>query len=142
MPAAGHLVHMPAHVYERTGEYAAAAQSNVDAAAADEAYIKASGAQGIYPLMYYSHNLHFLAIANSMQGRFAEAMKAAQQLEANVRPALKDMPMLEGFLTITPLMLVRFNRWSDIEKLPQPDPKLFGINAIWHFARGIAYAST
>src|SRR5258708_17432734 len=64
MPAAGHLVHMPAHVYERTGDYAAAAQSNVDAAAADEAYIKASGAQGIYPLMYYSHNLHFLAIAN------------------------------------------------------------------------------
>jgi hypothetical protein len=61
VPDAGHLVHMPAHIYARTGDYAAAAQSNVDAAAADEAYLKASGVQGIYPLMYYSHNLHFPA---------------------------------------------------------------------------------
>jgi tetratricopeptide (TPR) repeat protein len=141
MPAAGHLVHMPAHIYERTGDYAAAAQSTADAAAADEAYIRASGAQGIYPLMYYSHNLHFLAIANSVQGRYAEAMKAAKQLEGNVTPALKEMPMLEGFLTVTPLMLLRFNRWDDIEKLPQPDASLFGINAVWHLTLGMAYAS-
>ena len=141
MPAAGHLVHMPAHIYQRTGDYAAAAQSNVDAAAADEAYIKTSGVQGIYPLMYYSHNLHFLAIANGAQGRYAAAMKAAGQLDANVSPAIKEMPMLEGFLTVTPLLLVRFNRWEEIQKLPQPDPKLFGINAVWHFARGMAYAS-
>src|SRR6267142_1115328 len=141
MPAAGHLVHMPAHIYQRTGDYAAAAQSNVDAAAADEAYIKASGAQGVYPLMYYSHNLHFLAIANSVQGRYADAMKAAKQLEGNVTPALKEMPMLEGFLTVTPLMLLRFNRWDEIEKLPRPDASLFGINAVWHFTRGMAYAA-
>ena len=63
MPAAGHLVHMPAHIYQRTGDYEAAAQSNRDAAAADRAYMESNGAQGIYPLMYYSHNLHFLAIA-------------------------------------------------------------------------------
>jgi tetratricopeptide (TPR) repeat protein len=142
MPAAGHLVHMPAHIYERTGDYEAAARSNEDAAAADQAYIKATGLQGVYPLMYYSHNLHFLAIANTMQGRFADAMKAAKSLEANVSPALKEMPMLEGFMTVMPLILVRFNRWDEILKLPQPDQKRFGLNAIWHFARGMAYAST
>jgi len=141
MPAAGHLVHMPAHIYERTGDYAAAAQSNVDAAAADEAYIKTSGGRGIYPAMYYSHNLHFLAIANCVQGRYGDAMNAALRLEANVTPALKEMPMLEGFLTVTPLIRLRFNRWDEILKTPEPDPKLFGINAIWHFTRGMAYAS-
>ncbi len=98
MPAAGHLVHMPAHIYARTGDYENAARSNEDAAAADRAYIAASGTQGVYPLMYYSHNLHFLAIACSIEGRFADAMKAAKQLEANVGPHLKEMPMLEGFM--------------------------------------------
>ena len=142
IPAAGHLVHMPAHIYARTGDYDEAARSNLDAAAADEAYLKSSGDQGIYLAMYYSHNLHFLAIANTTQGRLAEAMKAAGRLESNVNPRLKEMPMLEGFLTVSPLILVRFNRWDDIQKLPQPDPKLFGINAVWHFARGMAYASS
>jgi len=140
MPAAGHLVHMPAHIYARTGDYENAALSNVHAAAADEAYIKAGGLQGIYPLMYYSHNLHFLAISYSMEGRFAAAMRATKQLEANVSPHLKAMPMLEGFMTVTPLLLVRFNRWNDIEKLPQPDASLKGVTAVWHFSRGMAFA--
>ncbi len=140
MPAAGHLVHMPAHIYARTGDYANAALSNVHAAAADEAYIKAGGLKGIYPLMYYSHNLHFLAIAYSMEGRFADAMRATKQLEANVSPHLKEMPMLEGFMTVTPLMLVRFNRWDDIEKLPPPDASLKGVTAVWRFARAMAFA--
>jgi tetratricopeptide (TPR) repeat protein len=141
MPAAGHLVHMPAHIYARTGDYQNAALSNQQAAVADEAYIKAGGLKGIYPLMYYSHNLHFLAIADSMQGRFTDAMRATKQLEANVSPHLKDMPMLEGFMTVKPLMLVRFNRWDDIEKLPQPEASLKGVTAVWHFARGVAFAN-
>ncbi len=140
MPAAGHLVHMPAHVYARTGDYKNAALSNMHAAAADEAYIKAGGLKGIYPLMYYSHNLHFLAIASSMEGRFAASMQATKQLEANVSPHIKDMPMLEGFMTVTPLMLVRFSRWDDVEKLPQPAPSLKGANAVWRFARAMAFA--
>ncbi len=77
-PAAGHLVHMPAHVYIRTGDYAAAVKTNQAAALADRAYIKASGAQGIYPMMYYSHNLHFIAMCSAMNGDYAEAMKNAQ----------------------------------------------------------------
>jgi tetratricopeptide (TPR) repeat protein len=138
-PAAGHLVHMPAHIYARTGDYEAAALSNKDAARADEAYIKAHGAEGLYPAMYYTHNLHFLAIADSMSGRFADALTAAQHLEAHVAPYVKAMPMLEGFMTVSPLLLVRFNRWDDIERLPAPDKSMVGVTAVWHFARGMAF---
>jgi tetratricopeptide (TPR) repeat protein len=139
VPAAGHLVHMPAHIYERTGDYQSAALSNKEAAKADEAYIKASGVTGVYPLMYYSHNLHFLAIASATAGRFADAMTAAKQLEAHVGPQLKEMPMLEGFMMVAPLILVQFNRWDDIEKLPQPDASMVATTAVWHFARGMAF---
>lgn len=139
IPAAGHLVHMPAHIYARTGDYEAAALSNKDAARADETYMKARGAGGLYPAMYYSHNLHFLAIAESMSGRFASALAATKQLEEHVGPHLKAMPMLEGFMTVTPLLLVRFNRWDEIEKLSAPDKSLAGTTALWHFARGMAF---
>jgi tetratricopeptide (TPR) repeat protein len=139
IPAAGHLVHMPAHIYQRTGDYESAALSNQEAARADEAYIKYTGAQGIYPLMYYSHNLHFLAIAYSMEGRFADAMNAARQLESNIRPHIKEMPMLEGFMTVPPLLLVRFRRWDDIEKLARPEQSMKATNAVWHFARSMAF---
>jgi tetratricopeptide (TPR) repeat protein len=139
IPAAGHLVHMPAHIYARTGDYEAAALSNKDAARVDEAYMKTRGAGGLYPAMYYTHNLHFLAIAASMSGSFADARVAVQQLEAHVAPHVKAMPMLEGFMTVSPLLLVRFNRWDDIEKLPAPDKGMVGTTAVWHFARGMAF---
>lgn len=141
MPAAGHLVHMPAHIYERTGDYEEAARSNEEAAAADRAYLTNASGPGIYGLMYYSHNLHFLAIAYSMQGRLIDSVNAAKLLDGNVSPAVKEMPMLEGFLTVTPLIYVRFNRWDDIQKLRQTDPALPGLGAVCHFARGMAYAS-
>ncbi len=141
MPAAGHLVHMPAHIYERTGDYEAAARSNRDAAEADRSLFKLSGASGMYPLMYYNHNLHFLAVACSMEGRFADAMKAALQLEASVAPHVKEMPMLGRFMQTSALMLVRFRRWNDILKLPSPAADSTDINLIRHFARGMAYAA-
>lgn len=141
VPAAGHLVHMPAHIYARTGDYEAAALSNKYAARVDEAYMKAYGAGGLYPAMYYSHNLHFLAIADSMSGRFADSLAAAKRLEAYVAPHLKMMPMLEGFMIVSPLILVRFNQWDEIEKLPAPDKSLAGATAVWHFARGMAFAA-
>src|SRR5437764_155437 len=142
MPAAGHIVHMPAHIYERTGDYAAAAQSNEDAAAADRAYIKANGAQGVYPLMYYNHNLHFMAVAYSMEGRYADSMRAARQLEDNVGPHVQGMPMLGRFMQTSALLLVRFRRWDDILRLPHPDANPTDINLIRHFARGMAFAAT
>jgi tetratricopeptide (TPR) repeat protein len=96
----------------------------------------------MYPVMYYNHNLHFLAIAYSMAGRYREAMRSAQLLEANVRPRVKEMPMLEGFLTTSDLMLVRFRRWDEILKLPETDTAGPATSAVRRFARGMAYAAT
>jgi tetratricopeptide (TPR) repeat protein len=141
-PAAGHIVHMPAHVYIRTGDYDAAVKTNQKAATADEAYIKASGAQGIYPMMYYSHNLHFIAMCSAMNGNYAESKKAADMLAAHVAPAVKDMPPLEGFMTIPMAVEVRFHRWSDILAAKPPDPAMKVSTVFYHFARGMALAAT
>ncbi len=141
VPGAGHLVHMPAHIYVRTGDYERAAHSNEAAAAADRAYLKTTGAQGVYPLMYYSHNLHFLAYASGMEGRFAEAKKAADMLVANVAPAAADMPMVEPFVGTPLFVLLRFHRWNDILKTPAPGPRLPTTTAVWRFARGVALAA-
>ena len=140
-PAAGHLVHMPAHIYARVGDHAAAAHSNQVAAAADKTFLAQTKQQGVYPLMYYSHNLHFLAYDATMDGNFAEAKDAAARLVANVAPSVKMMPMLEGFLPTPMLVLVAFERWADILKLPAPDPSLATTTAVWHFARGLAQAN-
>jgi tetratricopeptide (TPR) repeat protein len=141
-PAAGHIVHMPAHVYIRTGDYDAAVKTNQKAATADEAYINASGAQGIYPMMYYSHNLHFIAMCSAMNGNYAESKKAADMLAAHVAPAVKDMPPLEGFMTIPMAVEVRFHRWSDILTAKPPDPAMKVSTVFYHFARGMALAAT
>ena len=140
-PAAGHLVHMPAHVYIRTGDYGAAVKTNQDAAAADQAYIKASGAQGIYPLMYYSHNLHFIAMCSAMNGDYAEASKTAALLASHVGPHVKAMPPLEGFMTIPVAVDVRFHKWDEILKMPQPSADMKVTTVFWHFARGMALAA-
>ncbi len=141
-PAAGHIVHMPAHVYIRTGDYAAAVKANEEAAAVDRAYIKATGVQGIYPMMYYSHNLHFIAMCSAMNGNFLEAKKNADMLAAHVGPHVKEMPPLEGFMTIPLAVNIRFHRWADILKTPQPDPTMQTTTVFWHFARGLALAGT
>ena len=141
-PSAGHIVHMPAHVYIRTGDYDAAIRTNEAAARADEAYIQASGAKGIYPGMYYSHNLHFIAIAASMDGNFAQSKQAADRLAAHVQPMMHDMPMLEGFLTVPTAVLLRFEKWDDVLKIPAPDSNLKTSTLFWHYAQGMALAAT
>jgi tetratricopeptide (TPR) repeat protein len=144
VPNAGHLVHMPAHIYARVGDFEAAAKSNEAAAAVDIAYINATGVQGIYPAMYYSHNLHFLAYAAMQEGKFEEARKASEMLAGNIRLRAQGMPasMTEGFLTYSLLVPVRFRKWQDIPAVPASDSKLPLMTATWHFARGMAAAST
>ncbi|HEU4596725.1 MAG TPA: hypothetical protein VFS10_16425 [Pyrinomonadaceae bacterium] len=141
-PAAGHLVHMPAHIYMRVGDYEAAARSNDLAAAADRAYFEASDLRGIYAAAYYSHNLHFLAAARNMQGRYADSMRAARQLEENVRPYLKEMPFFESFLPTATLTMVRFGRWDEVLREPEPPASQPVTKALWRWARGMAYAAT
>src|SRR5580765_2298263 len=141
-PNAGHIVHMPAHIYIRTGDYEAAVETNQKAAEVDRTYIKASGAQGIYPMMYYSHNLHFVAMCGAMNGRYTEARKNADLLVANVGPHVKDMPPLEGFMTIPVAVEIRFHHWNEILKMPQPDPGMKTATVFWHFGRGLALVGT
>ena len=141
-PAAGHIVHMPGHVYIRTGDYEAAVKTNELAAAADRAYIESSGAQGIYPMMYYSHNLHFIAMCSAMNGNYSEAKHSADMLASHVGPHVKDMPPLEGFMTIPMAVGIRFHRWDDVLNSPQPDPSMKITTVFWHFARGMALADT
>lgn len=141
-PNAGHIVHMPAHIYIRTGDYEAAVQTNEKAAEVDRSYIKATDAQGIYPMMYYSHNLHFVAVCGAMNGRYAEARKNADLLAANVGPHVKEMPPLEGFMTIPMAVEIRFHHWNEILKMPAPDPAMKATTVFWHFGRGLALAGT
>ena len=141
-PAAGHIVHMPAHIYIRTGDYEAALKTNQKAALADQAYIKGGAAPGIYSIMYYSHNLHFIAMAAAMNGNYAESRRGAQLLAANVGPHVKDMPALGGFMTVPMAVEVRFHKWNEILKMPPPDPAIETASVFWHFARGLALAGT
>ena len=139
-PAAGHLVHMPAHIYDHVGNYAGAAHANVVGAAADRAYIK-QGGNGLYPMMYYSHNLHFLAFANATRGHYSEAISAANQLAEHVGPAVNDMPMLEGFLPSATLINVHFQKWNLLLATPKPPESQPAFTALWHFGRAMAYAA-
>jgi tetratricopeptide (TPR) repeat protein len=141
-PAAGHLVHMPGHIYIRTGDYAQAAKVNIDAAAVDRAYIKATGANGMYPAMYFSHNLHFQVENFNRTGQYAEARRAARELEDNVRQHLKHMPMVEGFLPYPMFVRLRFGKWDEMLKVAEPDKSQPVTNTVWHYARGVALVAT
>jgi tetratricopeptide (TPR) repeat protein len=141
-PAAGHIVHMPSHVYIRTGDYEAAVKTNEQAVSVDQAYINATGVQGMYPLMYYSHNLQFIAACASMNGNYSEAKQNADKLAAHVGPHVQEMPPLEGFMTVPMAVDVRFHRWEEILQMPQPNPAMKIATVYWAFARGMALAGT
>jgi tetratricopeptide (TPR) repeat protein len=141
-PAEGHLAHMPAHIYARVGDHSASAHCNQVAIAADKKFLGETHDEGVYKLMYYSHNMHFLAFAGCMNGNFSEAKDAAAKLVANVAPGVKMMPDLEGFLPTPMIVLAAFEKWSDILKLSAPDPSFVTTNAVWHSLRGIALANT
>ncbi|MGH8165645.1 MAG: hypothetical protein ACREQ1_00295 [Woeseiaceae bacterium] len=141
VPGAGHLVHMPAHIYWRVGRYHDASEANVRAAAVDESYIAQCNAQGFYPAMYYPHNIHFLWAASSMEGRSKVAIEAARKVAANVRLEMIDeFPGVEFFHTIPLLALTQFGRWDEVLAEPQPRADLEFSNGIWHYVRATAYA--
>lgn len=142
-PAAGHLVHMPAHTYQRTGNFDGAAQANVRAVAADRAYFKAQHLEGVanmYDSGYYTHNMHFLASSCAMEGNNACTQQAAKQLIDHIVPEVKGNPQVEWYTPTQPWMLVRFDQWQTILATPLPSPDLKVLTAFWHYARGSAYA--
>lgn len=143
VPKAGHLVHMPAHIYERTGNYTEAAHNNAEAAKIDHAYAAEAGKTGsIYDLMYHSHNEQFEAMSASMAGHYAEAKKAADAMAARLAPHAKMMPMLDAFI-LTPIWVdVRFNKWTAVLARPEPAKELTATHAMWRYSRSLAFAAT
>lgn len=142
VPAAGHLVHMPAHIYMRTGRYDEAAASNRQAATADSVYVARTGANGVYTMMYSPHNVHFLWASLAMAGRSAEALAAGRRAAAML-PAevVQAMPMAE-FIPPTPwFSLVRFGRWDEMILEPAPPAGQRYVSGMWHYARGMALAA-
>ncbi len=142
VPAAGHLVHMPAHIYIRTGDYDAAVKSNHRAVAADDAYFRARPVSNmIYTMGYRLHNLHFLAAAAMMDGDFDAAIQAAKDLESRANGREVDLAAAEMFLPTRMFVLLRFAKWDDVLSSPQPHAKLKGLTFVWHYARGCAFAA-
>lgn len=142
VPGAGHLVHMPAHTYVRTGQYARSAKSNADAAAVDEQYFKATGAKGFYATMYYGHNLQFESAAAMFAGNLAQARSAAKRTVNLAEPIADQMAMIEPFVGQELAVLVRFGKWDDVLAAKTPPPARTIQTAFYHFARGAALAGT
>ena len=139
-PAAGHLVHMPAHILQRTGDYGGAAMANENGARADREFIRRNGPEGVYPLMYYNHNLHFGSASYAMQGKFADSLRMAQELADNAGPIAKQMAMVEGLVAAPVLVQLRFGRWAKVIATPLHDGAGPLGKSLWHFARGVAFA--
>jgi len=139
MPGAGHLVHMPSHIYMQVGRYADAYDVNVAAAQADEGYLDQCRAQGIYPLLYYPHNVHFQVWAAMFQGRSAVALADARKLAGHSHPEPDVFGLPEVFEQQPLFVLVRFGQWDQVLKEPQPPAPARLMNALWHYARGLAY---
>ncbi len=142
VPSAGHLVHMPAHIYIRTGDYLAAEKANADSAEIDRAYIRATGASGLYPVMYYDHNVHFQSMAAAMAGRYAEARKSAERLYAEALPVVSMDPMIEGYLIQPMVVAMRFGKWADLNTWSDPGRNLPTTRAFWLYARAAAAAES
>ncbi|TXG39341.1 tetratricopeptide repeat protein [Seonamhaeicola maritimus] len=140
MPAAGHLVHMPSHIYIRVGRYKDAVISNQKAILADEDYISQCYSQGMYPLGYYPHNIHFLWSASSLLGDSKTAIEAAKKTAEKVPVGeMKELHFLQNFASTPLLAYTRFGKWNDILTYPKPNDDIKHLKLIWHYARGIAF---
>jgi tetratricopeptide (TPR) repeat protein len=140
MPWAGHMVHMPGHIWLVLGDYEMAAAVNERAVAVDREYLAQSRTSSGYS-MYYVHNLHFIAYARWMQGRKGDGLRAAGELAQAIAPMLATMPEMGDFFNAFAVFgHVRFQDWDGILNLPQPKASLRASGATWHYARALALA--
>ena len=144
VPGAGHLVHMPAHIYWRVGRYQDAIRVNLDAIRSDETYFRVGGVadlptHGVYVFGYHPHNIHFVFAGAQMSGQSALALEAARQLVDRVpEEAVRMVPGLEDFLPMPLFALVRFGRWDEVLREPRPSDEFQYALGMWHWARGLA----
>ncbi len=142
MPGAGHIVHMPAHIYIRVGRYADAITANQHAVHQDEIFIEGQKPEGAYPVGYYPHNYHFLALAATLAGRSAQAIEAANKTAATTPVEVaKAVPFVEPYVHYPYLTLVTFGKWDELLAKPLPSAELPYSRAIGHYARGVAFAA-
>jgi len=146
MPGAGHIVHMPSHIYMRVGRFADSYEANQRAVAADDSYITQCRSQGIYPLNYYPHNIHFLAWSAMFQGHPERALEAARKIVEKVPPELSAdknvWALYETFLSQPMFVMVRFGMWDKMLAEPKPDIESQFMTGIWHYGRALAYIHT
>jgi tetratricopeptide (TPR) repeat protein len=133
---------MPAHVFERVGEYEKAVEANRAAARVDETLLRKQPDQRMYKVMYYDHNIHFISYAASIEGRYAEALQNAEKLYADIEPLVKEIPWTEAFLFARIFVPVQFQKWNYVLNLPEPPPNAKLIAAMWHWARAMAFSAT
>jgi tetratricopeptide (TPR) repeat protein len=141
-PDAGHLVHMPSHIYLRTGDWDEAIKSNELAIEADRNYMQKNGSGGLYPMLYYNHNIHMLASSSAANGNYAASIKAARDLALNAGPNVKAAPMLEMFMPYPYIAMTRFQKWNEVLAEPAPPAEMLITTAFWRFARGMALSET
>ena len=145
IPTAGHLVHMPSHIYINTGDYHKGTVANIKAVQVDSLYVTQCHAQGAYPLAYYPHNYHFIAACATLEGDSHWAIKAAKKMadQTNHKGMLEASLMtLQHFNSIPYFVNVKFGKWNDILHEGPPDSVLLYPNAIYHYAQGMAYVGT
>lgn len=142
IPGSGHLVHMPSHIYYRIGRYHDAALVNQDAIKSDESYLANAQEQELYSALYYPHNIHFLWLAASMEGRSKEAIAAARKLVTKVSASqVQALPFAEIFLPTPYFALVQFGQWDEVLTEPKPSADFPYTTTMWHYARGMAWAA-
>lgn len=140
-PGAGHLVHMPSHIYYRIGRYKDSLAANRAAVAVDEAYIAREKPVGVYPLGYYPHNVHFVLVSAEMGGDGATVLEAAGKLAALIPDeAARAFPLVQPMKAAPYFAHARFSAAADVMALPDPGDDLPYIQAVWRYARGIALA--
>lgn len=142
VPGAGHLVHMPSHIYIRTGDYHKGTMSNIQAIKKDSAYVSVCNAQGAYPLAYYPHNYHFMAATATLEGNSEWAIKAARKTAEHANQQLMKEPgwgTLQHYYTIPYNVYVKFGKWKEILEMSNRDTSLKYPEAVRHYARGMAY---
>ncbi|MEO7320301.1 MAG: hypothetical protein ABIW02_01530 [Nitrosospira sp.] len=143
MPAAGHAVHMPSHIYQRVGRYVDAIKSNQLAMAADEDYLSHRHAQGMYPIMYTPHNIHFLWFAATMDGQSRLAIESARKVAGTIDDAaLEAVPGTGVFRVVPYWAYARFGKWNEILQEPAPPSTNAFLKGGWHYVRGLAFTAT
>lgn len=141
-PGAGHLVHMPSHIYIRTGNYHEGSLANLRAVKSDEEYINQCNQQGFYPLSYYPHNYHFLWATATLEGDSKTAIDAAMKTAQQPPDSLLDLcgyQTLQHFAAIPLYAYVTFGKWDEILNYKQPQDQRPYMQAVWNYAKAMAY---